>query len=422
MISTRSGGNETSKVRPTISRLQSDELRLFSAIKPSSSDPSITMSTMLLLVLSALSLACAYRPMAPVMRARRVMMSSAEEPGDAALRKAFYEMGLDPEIGQELALDVPVPETPAKAYGEVDVDEAGEEILSSIITPPTPAPTPKKMKKPKAMRPKSKGFAAKAKRSAPRVPKIATPPPMESPPPMEMFTAPEMETPPPTVTNEVPDIEVPVPEMVTPPPVAKPAEKKDWMDMFTSVMAKAIVTVSDTAETVSTVMEENDIETKARGAASGAVDSISTAPTKAKEFSDSDAAFTARALFEMATEGIKDNIQKGKAPTVPPPMPTPVPKPKPTPTQFKFEMPPMPEMPSMAMPEMPPLKSPFTKPASKPTKAKADSAVGKAKKVSGRKPMTSRKPSAKTQPAKKPSPPAKKGFQMPKMDDFKLPF
>merc|ERR1712072_827898 len=90
----------------------------------------------------------------------------------------------------------------------------------------------------------------------------------------------------------------------------------------------------------------------------------------------------------------------GKAPTAPPPMPTPVPKPKPTPTQFKFEMPPMPEMPSMAMPEMPPLKSPFTKPASKPTKAKADSAVGKAKKVSGRKPMTSRKPSAKTQPAR----------------------
>ena len=61
-------------------------------------------------------------------------------------------------------------------------------------------------------------------------------------------------------------------------------------------------------------------------------------------------------------------------------------------------------------------------PKHKPTKAKADSAVGKAKKVSGRKPMTSRKPSAKTQPAKKPSPPAKKGFQMPKMDDFKLPF
>ena len=362
------------------------------------------------------------------MRARRVMMSSAEDPGDAALRKAFYEIGLDPEIGQELALDVPVPETPAKAYGEVDVDEAGEEILSSIITPPAPAPTPKKMRKPKAMRPKAKRSAAKAKRSAPRVPKIATPPPMESVPPMEMFTAPEMETPPPTVTNEVPeievpDIEVPVPEMVTPPPAArtvpKPAAKKDWTDMFTDVLAKAIVTVSDTAETVSTAMEENDIEGKARGA----VDSITAAPTKAKEFSDSDVAFTARALFELAKEG----IEKGKAPKAPPPTPVPAPKPAPMPTQFKFEMPPMPEM-----PEMPPIKSPFGKPATKPTSKSADSGVGKTKKVSARKPkmtkpkMTSRKPSAKAQPASKSkqSPPAKKGFEMPKIEvpDFKMPF
>lgn len=343
--------------------------------------------------LLGLSIASAFVP--PPLRVARargavrmVEDDSLRNVHDDALREALREedwVWFQDVAVPDVAVQAPLPETAADAFGDVVVGEAAEEV--------------------EAMLPQKKRTRANKNKKAAKKPKAAKMPAKE--PAMPASAAFETPAPPALETPAPPAFEMP--EMPAPPAFEW---KADWTETFTEGIAKAIVAVEGATKTVSETKEElaiDEMGEKAKGAfdtlADGATKTADAVSGAGKFAQENDLAYKGIAIFQVLGEEMAKATKKAPPKPVEPPPPPPKPKP------FAF-------MPKVAMPKgmaMPKVEVP------KVQLPKVEVPKVTMPKVQLPKMAMPKKaaPADKANKAKAAKPPAKKGFTMP---DFKLPF